>query len=210
LIRVLKATGGHIEIDRIDISSVSLTRLRQAITIVPQDPNLFDGNLRENLAPLKGSTDEAMLEALRTVHFLGSESSSSITYKELDRPADSLSLGQRQLLCIARGILHQSHVLVLDEATASVDHETDKAIQAGLRTSAAAGTTILTIAHRLTSIADYDRVLVLSDSRIIEQGSIGTLLSRRGADAVFHQMCEESGEMVKISAAMSNQSLFVS
>ena len=210
LIRVLEATGGYIEIDDIDISSVSLTQLRQAITVVPQDPKVFDGNLRDNLAPFRESTDDAMLQALQTVHFLGAENSSSISPEELSRPADSLSLGQRQLLCIARGLLRRSRVLVLDEATASVDHDTDNTIQNSLRASAAAGTTILTIAHRITSIADYDRVLVLSDGCIIEQGSTEMLLSRKGPTAVFRQMCEESGELEKIEAAISRRNPLIS
>lgn len=198
LIRELEADSGHIEIDGIDISSITLTRLRQAVTIIPQDPKLFDESLRENLAPPNSNTDEEMIEALRAVHLLGPGNSHSITYSDLDRAANTLSLGQRQLLCIARGLLRRSRVLLLDEATASVDHQTDIAIQAGLRMSAAAGTTILVIAHRLLSIADYDRVVVLSAGRVVEQGSIQRLLSRRGKDAVFRQMCEDSGDINEI------------
>lgn len=111
------------------------------------------------------------------------------------------SRGQRQLLCIARGLLRRSRVLVLDEATASVDHNTDVAIQAALRASVAAGTTVLTIAHRLLTIADYDRVIVLDAGRIVEQGSIRDLLRRSGDSALFRRMCEESGDIEEIRKA---------
>ena len=197
LIRGIEANEGHIEIDGIDIASVTLKRLRQAVTIVPQDPKLFDGSLRDNLSPLRIIKDEEMLEALRAVHILGTTDShpNPITYHDLDRAANTLSLGQRQLLCIARAILRRSRVLVLDEATASVDHQTDLAIQGALRATIATGTTVLTIAHRLASIADSDQIVVLSAGRIIEQGSIRNLLSRRGEHAAFRQMCEDSGNV---------------
>lgn len=199
--------GGRITIDGVDIASVPLMQLRKVVTVVPQDPKLFDGTIRHNLAPLQrhNNNDEEMLEALRTVRFLcgttsgPSSSSSSITYSVLDRSADTLSRGQRQLLCIARGLLRRSRVLVLDEATASVDHATDEATQAGLRASVAADTTVLTIAHRLLTVADYDRVVVLEAGRVAEQGSIGELLGRRGEEeTLFRHMCVESGDLGEI------------
>ncbi|MCJ1350607.1 MAG: hypothetical protein MMC33_000588 [Icmadophila ericetorum] len=201
LIRGLEASGGHIEIDGIDVASVPLRKLRQVVTIVPQDPKLFDGSLRDNLAPLHRHKDDEMLEAVRAVRLLGTTDPALITYSDLDRPADTLSRGQCQLLCIARGLLRRSRVLVLDEATASVDHATDVAIQAGLRASIAAGTTVLTIAHRLLTIADYDRIVLLDAGRVVEQGSIRDLLGRRGESAMFRRLCEESGDIEEIERA---------
>ena len=198
LIRGLEADGGRIEIDGIDIASVTLTQLRQVVTVVPQDPKLFEGSLRDNLAPLQRHNDEEMLEALRAVHFRCAVDPRSITYSDLDSAADTLSLGQRQLLCIARGLLRRSRVLVLDEATASVDHATDEMTQAGLRASVAAGTTVLAIAHRLLTIADYDRVVVLDAGHVVEEGSIRDLLGHRGERAMFRRMCEESGDIGEI------------
>ncbi|MCJ1312553.1 hypothetical protein MMC25_006227 [Agyrium rufum] len=198
LIRGLEACGGRIEIDGVDIASVPLKRLRRAVTIVPQDPKLFNGTLRDNLAPLQYHRDDEMLEALRAVNLSGESDSGSITYSDLDRAAETLSRGQRQLLCIARGLLRRSRVLVLDEATASVDHATDLAIQAGLRASVSAGTTVLTIAHRLLTIADYDRVVVFDAGRIIEQGSIVDLLDPQEKSSVFRHMCEESTDLEEI------------
>jgi ABC-type multidrug transport system fused ATPase/permease subunit len=201
LIRGVEAEpgGGRIEIDGVDIASVSLKQLRQAVTVVPQDPKLFEGTLRENLAPLQCHNDDEMLDALRAVRLL--RNADLITYNDLDRAAETLSRGQRQLLCIARGLLRRSRILVLDEATVSVDRATDVAIQVGLRATAAAGTTVLTIAHKLLTIADYDRIIVLDAGRVVEQGSIKELLGHRGDSSLFHRMCEESGDFNEIKKA---------
>lgn len=133
----------------------------------------------------------ATLSALRLVDAADSASAS-----HLEDEADALSRGQRQLLCNARALLRRSRVLVLDEATASIDHATDAAIQTSLRASVA--TTVLTIAHRLLTIADYDRVIVLDAGRVVEHGSVRDLLSRRGQCAVFRRLCEESGDLEAI------------
>ncbi|KAF2725292.1 putative multidrug resistance protein [Polychaeton citri CBS 116435] len=196
LIRALEADHGCIEIDGVDIASLELEQLRQVVTVVPQDPQAFDGSLRENLDPLQRHTDGEMLDVLRTVHLDPSGDS-----PQLDHAATELSRGQRQLMCIARALLRRSRILVLDEATASIDHATDSAIQAGLRASVAAGTTVLTIAHRLQTIADYDVVIVLDSGRIVEKGSVSELLSRRGEEARFRSLCEESGDLAALEQA---------
>ena len=202
LIRVLEAGGGRIEIDGIDIASVSLKQLRKAVTIVPQDPKVFGGTLRDNLSPVSFSNEGQMLAVLRAVRILGSNTDpNSIMYSDLDRPADTLSRGQRQLLCIARGLLQCSSVFMLDEATASVDHATDVAVQASLRASIPACTTVFTIAHRLSTIADYDRVIVLEAGHIVELGSPKDLLSHHGEKARFRRMCEDSGDLEEIKKA---------
>ncbi|KAH8650664.1 putative multidrug resistance protein [Tricladium varicosporioides] len=193
LIRGLEADKGHIEIGGIDIASITLKRLRQAVTVVPQDPEIFDGSLRDNLDPLHQYRDEEILAVLRVVQLIDTISNS------LDTAADFLSCGQRQLLCIARALLRHSRVLVLDEVTASVDHITDRAIQTALHASVAAGTTVLTIAHRLISIADYDRVVVLDAGEIVEQGVIKDLLGQRGG-SMFRKLCEESGNIKEIES----------
>ena len=148
------------------------------------------------------NNDDEMLEALHTLRlFCGTDSSppSTITCSDLDRSADTLSRGQRQLLCIARGLLRRSRVLVLDEATASVDHATDEATQAGLRASVAAGTTVLTITHRLLTVADYDRVVVLKAGGVAEQGFIGEFLGRKGEEeTLFRHMYVKSVDLREI------------
>ncbi|KAL3421216.1 ATP-dependent bile acid permease [Phlyctema vagabunda] len=208
LIRGLEAEGGLISIDGVDIASLTLERLRQIVTVVPQNPTLFDGSLRDNLDPLHRHTDDEMLGFLRTVHLVNETSSGTsqvtsgdIPSLHLDHPATSLSQGQRQLLCIARALLRRSRILVLDEATASVDHDADARIQAGLRASVAAGTTVLTIAHRLQTIADYDGIVVLDDGCVVEQGAVAELLQRSGDGAVFRRLCEESGDIDAIKRA---------
>ncbi|KAJ5195643.1 uncharacterized protein N7498_009081 [Penicillium cinerascens] len=196
LIRALEAAAGHITIDGVSIASVTLDRLRQAVTVVPQDPTLFHGSLRDNLDPLHHHPDTDLYRILRELQFFRSLPSGSLDYS-----AVALSLGQRQLVCIARALLRRSRVLVLDEATASIDHATDALIQAGLRSSIATGTTVLTIAHRLLSIADYDRVVVLDAGRVVEQGSVAELLCHRGDGAFFRQLCEQSGDLAHIERA---------
>ncbi|KUL82886.1 hypothetical protein ZTR_09009 [Talaromyces verruculosus] len=205
LIRILEADSGRIEIDGIDIAAVGLEQLRQAITIVPQNPKLFDGTLRDNVDPLHRATDEEIITTMNTVRLVDNlrvlESAGDMDL--LQRPANALSQGQRQLLCIVRGLLQQSRILILDEASASIDYATDAAIQAGLRASISNGTSVLTVAHRLRTIADYDRVIVLDNGRIVEKGSVQELLARQGQSASFRRMCEESGDLAHIMRVSS-------
>lgn len=199
LIRGLEADNGQIDLDGIDIASLPLEELRQAVTVVPQDPSIFQGTLRDNLDPLHRQSDEQLRAALRSVRLAESLPTGNGT--DLDTATGGLSLGQRQLLCIARALVRQSRVLVLDEATASIDHDTDALIQETLRSSVSDNTTLLTIAHRLHTIADYDRVIVLDHGRVVEQGSPAELLQRQGPEAVFRSLCEESGDLERIQKA---------
>ncbi|PON24689.1 ATP-dependent bile acid permease [Trichoderma gamsii] len=199
LIRAVEADAGRITIDGVSIASVNLDRLRRAVTVVPQDPTLFDGSLRDNLDPLRQYTDDELRDVLRRLQFF-----QSLPSGDLDHPAAALSMGQRQLVCIARALLRRSRVLVLDEATASIDHDTDALIQAGLRSTIAAGTTVLTIAHRLQTIADYDRVVVLDSGRVVEQGPVAELLHKQGDRAFFRQLCEQSGDLAHIERVVKS------
>lgn len=192
LIRGLEASEGLIELDSIDIASLRLDVLRRLVTVIPQDPILFKGSLRENLDPEARCSDEEMHEVLQGVRL-----SRALPSLGLDDPVPALSQGQRQLICTARALLRKSLVLVLDEATASVDPETDQLIQATLRDSIAAGTTVVTMAHRLPSIADYDRVVVMAAGRVVEDGPPGELLDKDADEdgAVFRNMCVQAGEV---------------
>uniref|UniRef100_A0A093VQ54 ATP-dependent bile acid permease n=1 Tax=Talaromyces marneffei PM1 TaxID=1077442 RepID=A0A093VQ54_TALMA len=204
LLRCLEAESGRVEIDGVDISTLPLEKLRQAIAIVPQNPELFDGTIRDNLDPLQRYTDNEVISVLHQVHLFEQINTMNTgpTVSCLDHAADVLSLGQRQLLCIARALLRRARILVLDEATASIDHATDAAIQASLEASVLNKTTVLTVAHRLRTIAAYDHIVVLDSGRIVEQGSVQTLLAGDSGSSIFRQMCEESGdlEVVKHSA----------
>ncbi|WPH01610.1 Hypothetical protein R9X50_00445800 [Acrodontium crateriforme] len=221
LIRGLEADNGSITIDGVDIASTTLHRLRSAVTVVPQDPILFDGSIRDNLDPLREHADTQILAILRDIQFTIQESStltedaspsapstsSTTPQVNLDHSASSFSRGQKQLLCIARGLLRKSRVLVLDEATASIDHQTDEKIQACLKASLQKGTTVLTIAHRLLTIADYHHVVVLDSGRVVEQGSVAELLDRQTENSVFRRLCEESGDFDKIKRLAASLSL---
>lgn len=237
IFRALEAETGKILIDGVDIGLMGLQDLRQAITIVPQDPTLFMGTLRSNLDPFGIFTDEEIFEALRRVHLIGDSPPNTpatrsnlllpdtptivvddeagdtngnanklrsgattptlITNKnifldlssQVTESGNNLSQGQRQLLCLARAMLRAPNVLVMDEATASIDYATDSKIQKTIRDLTS---TIITIAHRLQTIVDYDRVLVLDRGEVVEFGHPYDLMQiEKGS---FRSMCETSGE----------------
>ena len=247
LFRGLEATSGKIVIDDVDIGIIGLQDLREAITIVPQDPTLFMGTIRSNLDPFGLFTDEEILTSLRQVHLIGEGATNTATEpqkaaepvasltpprspellavspgQDLDNKApdaenelskvltnsrensnifinlsstiaesgNNLSQGQRQLLCLARALLKAPRVLVMDEATASIDYATDTKIQETLRT--VKGSTIITIAHRLQTIIDYDKVLVLDKGSVVEYAAPWELIEQEGG--IFRGMCEKSGD----------------
>lgn len=144
--RILPYTSGTIFIDDINISLLGVGELRSRLTIIPQDPVLFEGTLRSNLDPLSQHTDDEIWEALKLTHLLSSLPSVTLDAAILENAAN-YSQGQRQLLCLARALLKSSRFIFMDEATASVDAETDAKIQTTIRTSFQSST-ILTVAHR--------------------------------------------------------------
>ncbi|KAK9944969.1 hypothetical protein M0R45_010504 [Rubus argutus] len=168
LFRLIEPAGGRILIDKIDISTLGLHDLRSRLSIIPQDPTLFEGTIRENLDPLQEHSDHEVWQALDK-----SQLGEVIREKEhkLDSPVlengDNWSVGQRQLVSLGRALLKQAKILVLDEATASVDTQTDNLIQKIIRTEFK-NCTVCTIAHRIPTVIDSDLVLVLSDGRVAE------------------------------------------
>ena len=241
LFRGLEAEQGRILVDDVDIGLIGLQDLREAITIVPQDPTLFTGTLRNNLDPFEHFTDEKIFTALRKVQLVSdiedrsgstspeplsmastaagtkdSASSSSPkgtlssgstlakyetnTSREnknvflnlstlIAESGSNLSQGQRQLLCLARALLKSPKVLVMDEATASIDYATDTRIQNTLRELK--NHTLITIAHRLQTIIDYDKILVLDKGEVVEYAHPWELLQKELGS--FRSMCETSG-----------------
>ncbi|KAJ3337463.1 hypothetical protein HDU91_001484 [Kappamyces sp. JEL0680] len=195
--RFLPFVSGTIFIDGIDISTLGVRDLRGRLTMIPQDPVLFEGTLRSNLDPMEEHTDQAIWDALRLTHVL--ESLQDASHQDspvvtLDSPVSengsNYSQGQRQLLCLARALLRSSKLIFMDEATASVDPETDAKIQNTIRSEFTSGT-ILCVAHRLKTIIDYDKVLVLDQGKVAEYGTPHQLLEQKG---VFYGMCQESGD----------------
>ncbi|XP_078738356.1 ATP-binding cassette sub-family C member 3-like, partial [Lampetra fluviatilis] len=190
LFRLVEPAHGAIRIDGVDIARLGLHDLRSKLTIIPQDPVIFSGSLRTNLDPLGQHGDEALWAALEQANLGGFARglTQGLTHR-LSEGGDNLSVGQRQLLCLARALLRGSRVLILDEATAAVDLETDGLIQSTLR-GAFHSQTVLTIAHRLHTVMDYTRILVLDAGRIVEFDSPGSLMERRG---VFYRMARDAG-----------------
>ena len=180
LFRIAELRAGAILIDGVDIARVPLPTLRSRLAIIPQDPVLFTGSLRTNIDPTGKYTDAELWMRLGQC---GMEGAIAEHQKGLDRPCEergsNLSMGQRQLLCLCRALLRNARVLVLDEATASVDGESDALIQRTLQTELGS-TTVLTIAHRLETVMHCDRILVMVDGRVAESGPPAELQTKQG------------------------------
>ncbi|NXE76012.1 MRP3 protein, partial [Cochlearius cochlearius] len=190
LFRILEAVKGEIKIDGVKISEIGLHDLRSRLTIIPQDPVLFSGTLRMNLDPFNKYTDEEIWKALELSHLKRFVSSQpSMLDYECSEGGENLSVGQRQLVCLARALLRKTRILILDEATAAIDLETDDLIQATIRTQFE-DCTVLTIAHRLNTIMDYTRVLVLDNGTIAEFDTPASLIASKG---IFYSMAKDAG-----------------
>uniref|UniRef100_A0A8C7EUI1 Multidrug resistance-associated protein 1 n=1 Tax=Neovison vison TaxID=452646 RepID=A0A8C7EUI1_NEOVI len=190
LFRINESAEGEIIIDGINIAKIGLHDLRFKITIIPQDPVLFSGSLRMNLDPFTQYSDEEVWTSLELAHLKDFVSAlpDKLNY-ECAEGGENLSVGQRQLVCLARALLRKTKILVLDEATAAVDLETDNLIQSTIRTQFE-DCTVLTIAHRLNTIMDYTRVIVLDKGEIRECGHPSDLLQQRG---LFYSMAKDAG-----------------
>ncbi|NXK95917.1 MRP3 protein, partial [Formicarius rufipectus] len=190
LFRILEAVKGEIKIDGVKISEIGLHDLRSRLTIIPQDPVLFSGTLRMNLDPFNKYSDEEIWKALELSHLKRFVSSQpSMLDYECSEGGENLSVGQRQLVCLARALLRKSRILILDEATAAIDLETDDLIQLTIRTQFE-DCTVLTIAHRLNTIMDYTRVLVLDSGTIAEFDTPANLIAAKG---IFYSMAKDAG-----------------
>ncbi|RWR73445.1 ABC transporter C family member 3-like protein isoform X1 [Cinnamomum micranthum f. kanehirae] len=181
LFRIVDPVGGQVLIDGVDISTIGLHDLRCRLSIIPQDPTMFEGTVRSNLDPLGEYNDEQIWEALDKCQ-LGEEVRSKEGKLEsvVAENGDNWSMGQRQLVCLGRVILKRSKVLVLDEATASIDTATDNLIQQTLRQQFS-DSTVITIAHRITSVLDSDMVLLLDNGVIAEYDSPAKLLEDKSS-----------------------------
>ncbi|XP_027033322.1 ATP-binding cassette sub-family C member 3 isoform X2 [Tachysurus fulvidraco] len=190
LFRLLEAAKGEISIDGVKIAEIGLHDLRSKLTIIPQEPVLFSGTLRMNLDPFEKYTDDDLWNALKLSHLHKFVNNQPAKLElECSEGGENLSVGQRQLVCLARALLRKTRILVLDEATAAVDLETDDLIQSTIRTQFE-DCTVFTIAHRLNTIMDYTRVLVLDKGQIAEFDTPANLIAQKG---IFHGMAKDAG-----------------
>ncbi|XP_056010332.1 multidrug resistance-associated protein 1-like isoform X2 [Ostrea edulis] len=190
LFRLIESAGGQIVIDGQRISDMGLHDLRRKLTILPQDPVLFSGTLRMNIDPFDAYTDKDIWNALEHSHLKTFvQGLPDGLQHECGEGGQNLSVGQRQLVCLARTLLRKTKILILDEATAAVDMETDDLIQKTIRTNFS-DSTVLTIAHRLNTIMDYDRVLVLDKGLVKEYDSPDNLLKNKSS--IFYGMAKDA------------------
>ncbi|CDH48321.1 atp-dependent bile acid permease [Lichtheimia corymbifera JMRC:FSU:9682] len=200
IFRFMEASHGRILIDDVDIATLGLQDLRSRLTIIPQDPVLFSGTLRSNLDPFGQHDDAELWAALKRSHLIdqqkggdggGSEQKNITLDSVVLENGNNWSQGQRQLIALARALVKKSTLIILDEATSSVDFDTDRKIQETIRTELT-HSSLLCIAHRIRTVADYDRILVLDQGRVKEFDTPYNLITRE--DSVFRQMCQRSGE----------------
>jgi len=186
LFRLVELSKGSIYIDGLDISRLSLNQLRSSLSIIPQDPVMFKGTLKSNLDPFEEFTDEELWDAIRTCKLEKEVSSYPLGLNHaVDENGSNISLGQKQMFCLVRAVLRGSPILVLDEATASLDLATDALMQQTIR-EVFHDRTILTIAHRIETILDYDKILYLDDGKILEFEDTKTLL--QNPDSCFNKL----------------------
>lgn len=205
LFRIIEAVEGSIFIDGVDISKLSVYDLRRHLLIIPQDSQAFEGTVRQNLDPFSQYSDEEIWKVLELAHLKdhleeilqsvkpdepGQESTSSGLLYKVSEGGSNFSAGQLQLMCLARALLNKSKIIVLDEATAAVDVQTDKIIQDTIRKHFK-DRTIITIAHRLDTVMDCDRIISLDHGELKEFDSPENLLKNK--DSIFYNLCEQGG-----------------
>ncbi|KAK9485960.1 P-loop containing nucleoside triphosphate hydrolase protein [Lipomyces starkeyi] len=201
LFRMIEPVEGHIDIDALDTSTIGLSDLRHRLAIIPQDSQAFEGTIRDNLDPANAHDDTELWEVLELSHL--KEHVSKMDGGLGARVAEggsNLSVGQRQLMSLARALLTPSKILVLDEATAAVDVETDQILQETIRKEFK-DRTILTIAHRLNTIIDSDKIVVLSAGKVAEFDSPENLLAN--PNSMFYSLCKQGGLVVSDEASSS-------
>lgn len=195
LFRLVEICDGIIKIDGVDISKIELEVLRTKFSVIPQDPVLFSGTIRSNLDPFNKYSDFEIWNALEKsqlkekVKLMTGQLEASVEFG-----GNNFSVGERQLLCLTRALLSNSKILILDEATASVDPETEAVIQDTIRNEFVEST-ILTIAHRLQTVIKYDKILVMNNGRILEFDTPDNLLLNPNSE--FFKMMAAAEKNVK-------------
>lgn len=195
LFRLVELSSGSIKIDGQDISEIGLNDLRSKLAIIPQDPTLFRGTVRSNLDPFQQKTDLELWSALRQADLVSQDAQIDDKGQRIhldsvvEEEGLNFSLGQRQLMALARALVRGSQIIVCDEATSSVDMETDQKIQKTIQ-QGFKGKTLLCIAHRLKTIINYDRICVMDQGRIAE---LDVPINLYDSNGIFRSMCDRSG-----------------
>ena len=189
LFRILEATEGQIFIDNVDISTIGLDLLRSNLTIIPQDPCLLEGTLKYNIDPFNKNKNEDIIQILKDIGFEYTEPDDKIMDKMIEQGGSNLSVGQKQLVCIARALLRKSKIVVMDEATANIDMNTEQIIQKALNL-VLENSTVITVAHRIKTIINYDKILVLDAGEVKEFDSPSNLL--KDESSLFHELFTKS------------------
>ena len=190
LFRILEAFSGHIYIDGVDISKVGLNKLRESITIIPQDSTLMNGTLRYNIDPIKAFTDKEIIQVMKKIGFdyIINQHNSGLD-QNISENGSNLSIGEKQLICITRAILRKTKIIVLDEATASIDYKTEEIIQRALN-ELLANSTMICIAHRIKTVINASKILVLENGEIAEFDTPKNLLENK--NSLFYDFYSKS------------------
>ncbi|CAJ1377595.1 unnamed protein product [Effrenium voratum] len=194
LLRLVELEAGHITMDGVDISNVGLHDLRETVAMIPQDPAILTGSVRFNLDPFGAKTDEELWEALEKAQLKPRVDSAGGLDSKVEEGGGNFSVGELQLLCLSRALLRRQEsggLLLLDEATSALDAETDQTIQKVIRSDF--NCTIITIAHRIQTLLDYDKVAVFESGKVVEFDSPQELLKR---PSKFQALAKEGGVAV--------------
>jgi ATP-binding cassette subfamily C (CFTR/MRP) protein 1 len=190
LFRILEAFSGKIYIDGVDISKVGLQKLRESLTIIPQDSTLMDGTLRYNIDPINAYSDKEIIHVMQKIGFdYIIKRDKDGLYQEISESGSNLSVGEKQLICITRAILRKSKIIIMDEATASIDYITEEIIQKAID-ELLVDSTFITIAHRIKTILNYDKILTLDNGKIVDFDTPKNLLNDK--NSLFYELYSKS------------------
>ena len=189
LFRILEPYEGTIYIDNEDITKLGLDILRKNLTIIPQDPCLMEGSLKYNIDPFNIKEDAEIVSILKKIGFEYTEPDDKILDRKIEQNGSNLSVGEKQLVCIARAIIRKTKIVIMDEATANIDMTTEEKIQKALQ-YVLNDSTVITVAHRIKTIIEYDKILVLDNGNIIEFDTPQNLL--KNEKSLFFELYSKS------------------